>query len=65
MYDTVEGHINAGRVFARRRTRADDLLLAATWCEAFEGDPADDPESLSALATAAAYLRREADKRKS
>lgn len=65
MYDTVRGHLEAGRVTARKRTHADALLMAAEWCEAFEVDPDDDPESLQQLATAAAYLRREADRRKS
>jgi hypothetical protein len=63
MHGTVESLVEAGAIRARKRTTADDLEFAATWLEAFEGDPDDDPESLTALATVADYLRREADRR--
>lgn len=63
MFDTVQGHLDNGRITARKRTRIDDLLFAATWLEAYEGDPDDDTDSLTALATVAAYLRRQAERR--
>lgn len=62
-YDTIGGHIAAGRVTAKKTVSVDDLLFAATWCEAFECSPADDPEALQALATVAASLRRQAARR--
>jgi hypothetical protein len=67
VFDTVEGHIAEGRARVRLRTRADDLLLAATWCEAYELDPDDShgQEMLDSFATAAAFLRRQAARRRS
>ncbi len=64
MHATVEALTDAGEITARKRVKADDLELAATWLEAYEGNPEDDSENLTALATVAASLRREAQRRR-
>jgi hypothetical protein len=64
-FDTVQGHVEAGRVQPRVRKSVDDLELAATWLEAYELD-IDDPlnqEMAEQFATVAAWLRRMAEKR--
>jgi hypothetical protein len=62
-FSTVIEHVDAGRIVPRKRTTGDDLLMAATWCEQYEGEAND--ETLAALATAALFLRRQAARRKS
>jgi hypothetical protein len=64
MHATVRALSDAGEVTARRRTTTDDLEFAAEWLEAYEGDPDDDGENLTALATVARRLRREAARRR-
>ncbi len=63
MHATVIELVEAGEITPRKRTTVDDLELAATWLEQYEGDPDEDRPNLTALATAAAYLRREAARR--
>lgn len=63
MHATVEALLGAGEITPRSRTTTDDLLFAATWLESYEGDPEDDPENLTAAATVARFLRREAERR--
>lgn len=64
MHATVVELVEAGEITPRKRVTADDLEYAATWLEAFEGDPDDGPsDNLTAYATVAAWLRREAAKR--
>jgi hypothetical protein len=60
---TVFELVEAGEITPRKRTTVDDLEWGATWLEQYEGDPEDDPDVLTAMATAAQYLRREAAKR--
>jgi hypothetical protein len=60
---TVEAHVAAGTITARRRTTADDLLFAAEWLMAYEGDPDDDRPNMEALAAVARYLANEAQRR--
>lgn len=62
MYDTVEGHVAAGRITVPQRTTADDLLAAATWLDAYESDP-DEDGNVRSLAAVALYLRKEAERR--
>lgn len=64
VWDTVEGHLTAGRVKPRSRVRPSDLELAASWVEAYEIDAADSPEMAQELATAAAWLWAEAGRRR-
>ena len=61
--ETVFDLLKMGAITARLRTTTDDLEFAATWLEAYEGDPADDAANLTALATVARYQRREAARR--
>jgi hypothetical protein len=63
MHGTTQELVDDGAIIPRRRTTVDDLEFAATWLEAYEGDPADDAGNLTAAATVAAYLRREAMRR--
>lgn len=63
MHATVHELVEAGEVTPRKRTTADDLEFAATWLEAYEGDPEDDSQCLTTLASVARYLRREAARR--
>ncbi len=60
-YDTVRGHMTAGALTAKQRASTDDLWAGVEWLEAYEGT-ADDP-TLRAMATAAAFLRREIARR--
>lgn len=53
MHGTVRGLVELGELTPRRWTTADDLELAATWLEQYEGDPADDGDNMVALATVA------------
>lgn len=64
MISTVEEHVDAGRITPGKRVTRSALELAATWLEAYEGDVEDDGDNLTELATVAAFLRREAQKRK-
>jgi hypothetical protein len=61
---TVLEHVETGEIKAKSRTTQNALEFAATWLEAYEGDPEDDRDNLTDLATVAQYLRREASKRK-
>ena len=63
MIATVEVLVEAGEITPRQRATVDDLEFAATWLDAYEGDPEDDPEILVAAATVARWLRREVDRR--
>lgn len=63
-HGTVTSHIEAGTITPRKRVTVDDLEFAATWLEAFEGDPDQDKPELIALATVAASLRRDAARRR-
>lgn len=63
MIDTIEVLLRDGKVKPRKRTTVDDLLLAADWLESYEGDPSDDVENLTGLASVADKLRREAARR--
>lgn len=65
-FDTVRGHLDAGRVTPRARVTAADLWSAVEVLEAYEGDPAEDRPGcvgMTALATVAAWLRAEAQRR--
>lgn len=63
MIDTVYTLTELGTIVPRKRTTADDLELAATWLEAYEGDPEEDSTNLVALASVARKLRLEASRR--
>lgn len=63
MIDTVEALLIAGEITPRKRVTADDLEFAATWLEAYEGNPEEDRNNLIALASVAGFLRREVAKR--
>lgn len=62
-HDTVETLIANGEIVPRGRVTIDDLSLAAVWCRAYEGDPDDDRDNLTALASVADYLDREINRR--
>lgn len=63
MIDTVYAHIESAAIVPRKRTTSDDLEFAATWLEAYEGDPEEDSDNLIALASVARKLRLEASRR--
>jgi hypothetical protein len=65
MYSTVYEMVETGVITPKLRTTSDDLELAATWLEAYEGDIEDSPEILITMASVAAKLRKEVNKRKS
>jgi Asp-tRNA(Asn)/Glu-tRNA(Gln) amidotransferase C subunit len=60
---TVIEHMMDGSITARKRKTVDDLELAATWLEQYEGEPEDDREGMTSLATVAAWLRDEVARR--
>lgn len=62
-YATVEAHMESGAIAPRRRVTVDDLELAATWLENYEGSPDDDGGNLTSLASVAVFLRKEAARR--
>ena len=49
MTDTVCSLLGLGAIFAEKRTTVDDLLFAAEWLEAYEGDPEEDVDILVVL----------------
>jgi hypothetical protein len=63
-HGTVEYLLDEGFIAPRDRTTADDLELAATWLEAYEGDTDDDYPGLTTMATVAQYLRNQASQRR-
>ncbi len=64
MHGPVIVLVEAGEITPRARKTADDLDLAATWLESYEGDTEDDKPNLVALATVAESLRKQAARRR-
>jgi hypothetical protein len=60
--ETIEHHIESGALVPSGRVSADNLEMAATWLEAYEGE-ATDPTVLE-LAAVAAWIRREVARRR-
>lgn len=61
-YDTVAGHVKAGRVTGRQRAELDDLEFAQDWLLAYESTV--DDANTEAAATVVVFLQREINRRK-
>ena len=61
---TVLAHIEAGLIAPAARVSVDALYQAAEWCESYEVGT-EDAVVATHLATVAAYLRKEAERRES